>query len=67
MDIQGCSRAREMKYARTVDLYWHLTSLVGQVWEEKDFSSEEHFIHLKEIKWRLRIKNKKYDAIAKDV
>jgi len=56
-----------MKYARTVDLYWHLTSLVGQVWEEKDFSSEEHFKHLKEIKWRLRIKNKKYDAIAKDV
>jgi hypothetical protein len=45
----GSSRARESQYYKTIDLYWHMKTLMGKVLVEHNEAHQEILLHLDDV------------------
>lgn len=50
----GSSRAQDIKYWKTVDLYWHIKTIVGKMMEDMDEAHKDILLQLNEVMLQLR-------------
>jgi hypothetical protein len=60
----GTSHSRETKYHRTIDLYWHVKTLLGKVMTERSTAFNEILLQMEYLQLQIRAVDQKISLLA---
>lgn len=58
------SRTRESQYFKTVDLYWHLKTLMGKVLVERNEAHQRILLQLDDVQLQIKLVDHKINLLA---
>lgn len=61
----GTSHSKETKYHRTIDLYWHMKTLLGKVMTERNTTYSEILLQMEYLQLQTRAMDQKSTLLAK--